>query len=100
MEFERLNHKDSQNLRLCYRWQSLFGDFFHSEFLGLQKSSISESYQSLMTLKSRKTTIHLHFQKWSLLVFPDNSFLEKTMEIGIIPLEMMHLNFGGNNGNR
>jgi len=52
-------------------WRSLFGDFFHSEFLGLQKSSISESYQSLMTLKSRKTTIHLHFQKWSLLAFSD-----------------------------
>jgi len=36
-------------------WRSLFGDFFHSEFLS-----------------SQKATIHLHFQKWSLLAFSDD----------------------------
>ncbi len=50
------NHKNSQNLRLRHKWRSLFGDFFHSKFLSSQNASI-----------------HLHFQKWSLLAFSDNA---------------------------
>ncbi len=66
----RLRHKPQNSLwnsdgaqkRVFLTWRSLSGDFFHSKFLGLQKSSISESYQSLMTLKSRKTTIRLRIK--------------------------------------
>ncbi len=76
------NHKNLQNLRLRHKWRSLFGDFFHSEFLRRQKSKISERSQSLMTLKSQKATIHLRIKKRSLLVFPDKKKAVKILDMG------------------